>query len=175
MRTKKNPHPELEPAIRESVGQAMGRIPSGRFVLTAASGEKRMGIIVSFVQQACLNPPMVTVAIAKGRAIMPLISESRQFGLCQLAEGDHLLLRKFRAFNDAAVTEDPFLGFELIRSELPRLPILANTLGYLECVLVSHMDIEGDHDLFVGAVRGGSLLMADKQPQVRLRDTGNDY
>ena len=65
----------------------MGRLPSGMFVLTAASGEKRTGIIVSFVQQACINPPMVTVAIRKGRPIMPLISESRQFGLCQLAEG----------------------------------------------------------------------------------------
>ncbi len=171
----KNPHPELEPKIRESVGQAMGRLPSGRFILTAASGEKRMGIVVSFVQQACLTPPMVTVAIAKGRAIMPLISESRQFGLCQLAEDDKIMLRKFRPFNDASVTDDPFLGFEMIRGEMPKLPILSNTLAYLECVLVSHMDIEGDHDLFVGVVRGGSLLKANKQPQVHLRESGQDY
>ena len=175
MRTKKNPHPELEPAIRETVGLAMGRIPSGRFVLTAASGDKRVGILVSFVQQACLNPPMVTVAIAKGRAIMPLISESRQFGLCQLADDDKMLLRKFKAYNDAPVKDDPFLGTRLIRGVLPKLPILASSLAYLECVLVSHMDIEGDHNLFVGAVRGGSLLAPDKQPYVRLRDTGHDY
>ncbi|GAB4186015.1 MAG: hypothetical protein Kow00105_00450 [Phycisphaeraceae bacterium] len=175
MRTKKNPHPELDPATREAVGLAMGRLPSGIFVLTAAQEDKRMGIIVSFVQQACLNPPMVTVAIRKGRAIMPLISESRRFGLCQLAEDDKIMLRKFARFNDAAVNEDPFLGFELIRGVLPNLPILANTLAYLECELVTHMDIEGDHDLFVGAVRGGSLLQASSQPRIRLRDTGQTY
>ncbi len=174
MRTK-NPHPELDPEVRETVGQAMGRLPSGIFVLTAACGEKRTGIIVSFVQQACINPPMVTVAIRKGRPIMPLISESRQFALCQLAEDDRLMLRKFAKFNNAAVTEDPFLGYELFEGTLPNLPILANTLAYLECVLVTHMDIEGDHDLFVGAVRGGALRQSSTQPHIRLRDNGHDY
>ncbi len=170
-----NPHPDLDPATRETVGHAMGRLPSGLFVLTAAQDDSRMGIIVSFVQQACLNPPMVTVAIAKGRPIMPLISESRQFGLCQLADNDRLMVRKFAKFNDAAVTEDPFLGFELLHGTLTHLPILANTMSYLECELVSHMDIEGDHDLFVGAVRGGALREKKLQPHVHLRDSGQDY
>lgn len=171
----KNPHPELDPQTREAVGLAMGRMPSGIFVLTAAQDDKRMGIIVSFVQQACLNPPMVTVAIAKGRPIMPLISESRKFGLCQLAQDDKLMVRKFAKFNDAAITEDPFLGYEMLTGVLPNLPILANTLSYLECELVSHMDIEGDHDLFVGAVRGGSLRQAAGVPHIHLRDTGQNY
>ncbi len=171
----KNPYPELDPQTRETVGLAMGRLPSGLFILTAASGEQRMGILVSFVQQACLNPPMVTVAIAKGRPIMPLISESRQFGLCQLAEDDRVMARKFAKFNDAAVIEDPFLGFELTQGMMPKLPILVNTLAYMECELVSHMDIEGDHDLFIGAVRGGSLRQTNSQPLIRLRDTGQDY
>jgi len=171
-----NPHPELDPEIRKTVGEAMGRLPSGLFVLTAAQDDSRMGIIVSFVQQACLNPPMVTVAIAKGRPIMPLISESRQFGLCQLAENDRLMVKKFAKFNDAAVTEDPFLGFEMMSGGvLAKLPILKNTLAYLECELVSHMDIEGDHDLFVGAVRGGALRQAKTPPHIRLRDSGQDY
>ena len=170
-----NPHPELDPETKKSVGQAMGRLPSGLFVLTAARDDSRMGIIVSFVQQACLNPPMVTVAIAKGRPIMPLISESRQFGLCQLAEDDRLMVRKFAKFNDAAVTEDPFLGFKLTQGVLSKLPILTNTMAYLECELVSHMDIEGDHDLFVGAVRGGALRQHKAQPHIRLRETGQKY
>lgn len=171
----KNPYPDLDPKTGAAVGLAMGRLPSGLFVLTAASGEQRMGIVVSFVQQACLNPPMVTVAIAKGRPIMPLISESRQFGLCQLAQDDRVMARKFAKLNNAAITEDPFLGFELIQGVMPKLPILANTLAYMECELVSHMDIEGDHDLFIGAVRGGLLRQSDSQPLIRLRDSGQDY
>ena len=85
------------------------------------------------------------------------------------------MLRKFAKFNNAAVTEDPFLGYELLQGVLPNLPILANTLCYLECVLVTHMDIEGDHDLFVGAVRGGALRQVDTPPHIRLRDNGQDY
>jgi flavin reductase (DIM6/NTAB) family NADH-FMN oxidoreductase RutF len=171
----KNPYPPLDTETRETVGLAMGRLPSGLFVLTAAQDDNRMGILVSFVQQACLNPPMVTVAIAKGRPIMPLISESRQFGLCQLAQDDRVMARKFAKFNNAAVIEDPFLGFELTPGVMSKLPILANTLAYMECELVSHMDIEGDHDLFIGAVRGGALRDSNSPPHIRLRDSGQDY
>jgi flavin reductase (DIM6/NTAB) family NADH-FMN oxidoreductase RutF len=37
------------------------------------------------------------------------------------------------------------------------------------------MDIEGDHDLFVGAVRGGELRQQKVQPHIRLRETGQGY
>ena len=85
------------------------------------------------------------------------------------------MVRKVAKFNGAAGTEEPFLGFELLQGVLAKLPILSNTMTYLECELVSHMDVEGDHDLFVGAVRGGALRQPKSQPHIRLRDSGQDY
>ena len=125
----------------------------------------------SWVQQVCFEPPMVSVAIAKGRAIMPLISESHEFGLCQLPNDDKLILRKFAGKLDSA--EDPFLSFELIHETATRAPILAHVLGYLECRLVCHMDVEGDHDLFVGNVVGGKYFGGE--PELRVRDNGFKY
>jgi len=156
---------------RQSIGAALGRIPSGLFVLTAHHEDRRAGMLASWVQQACFEPPMVVVAIAKGRVIMPLISESRRFGLCQIARDDRMLLRKFSASTPEG--EDPFLGMNLIGSPSNGVPIPAQALAYLECEVACHMDVEGDHDLFVGRILRGAYLGGE--PEVRLRVDGFKY
>ena len=168
-------HQGTEAAMRDQISDALARIPSGLFILTAQHEERRMGMLTSFVQQVCFEPPMVTVAVAKGRAIMPLISESRQFGLCQIGEGDKVMMRKFAT--GVTPNEDPFLGFELVQGQLPNLPLLTGTLAYLECELTCHMDVEGDHDLFVGTIRGGACHRKGQKikPHVHLRTNGFDY
>jgi flavin reductase (DIM6/NTAB) family NADH-FMN oxidoreductase RutF len=137
----------------------LARLPQGIFVLTARFEDRRAGMLVHWVQQAGLEPPMVSVAVAKGRQIMPLISESRQFGLCQVPAGDKTLLRHFSV--NSSSSDDPFLGLGLMTGHLLGLPLLADALSYLECEVTCHMDVEGDHDIFVGAVRGGQYLRGE--------------
>lgn len=129
---------------------ALAFLPSGLFVLTAQHEDRRAGMLVHWVQRVCVEPAMVSVAVAKGKAIMPLISESRKFALCQLGEADRLMKRKFA--QDSDPSDDPFLGFELRPSVLGNVPIMTGSLAYFECELSCHMDVEGDHDLFVGRV-----------------------
>ena len=54
-------------ANKENIGAAIGRIPSGVFVITAknSSGEK-IGMLGSWVAQAGFEPPCVSVAVAPG-------------------------------------------------------------------------------------------------------------
>ncbi|MEM0913823.1 MAG: flavin reductase family protein [Planctomycetota bacterium] len=137
----------------DAISSALSLIPTGRFVLTAAHEERRAGMLVDWVQRCCLEPPMIVVAVEKGKGIMPLISESRQFCLCQVADDDRRLPRKFERESDLA--DDPFLGSDLVEGVLPNVPILRTSLAYLECELACHLDVEGDHDLFVGHVKGG--------------------
>jgi flavin reductase (DIM6/NTAB) family NADH-FMN oxidoreductase RutF len=158
-------------ASREGIAAALGQIPAGVYVLTAQHEDRRMGMLTSFVQQVCFEPPMICVAIAKGRPIMPLISESRRFALCQLSDEDRLIYRKFSIAPDAH--DDPFLSFELINGKLSCLPILKQAMAYLECELACHMDVEGDHDLFIGQVRGGACN--GRKPQIHLRENGFAY
>lgn len=153
------------------IARALGRIPGGLFVLTARTEERRAGILASWVQQVCFAPPMVCVSVAKGRPIMPLISESRQFALCQLPEGERVLVRKFSSSMDQS--EDPFLGFDLVEHTVLHAPVLATAMAYLECEVACHMDVDGDHDLFVGIVRGGHYNGGE--PVIHLRDDGLHY
>ena len=154
----------------QTIGPALGRIPSGLFIVTAEHEDRRGAMLASWVQQASFHPPMVSVAIGKGRPIMPLISESLKFGLCQVPQGDRELLRRFaRGFEQG---EDPFLGCDLIESVLG-VPIVPHVLAYLECEVAYHMDIEGDHDIFVGQVKAGRFV--DGVPQVHVRENGFKY
>jgi flavin reductase (DIM6/NTAB) family NADH-FMN oxidoreductase RutF len=155
----------------EGIGQALGRIPGGLFILTARFEDRATGMLASWVQQASFQPPMISLAIGKGRSIMPLISNSHQFGLCQIAVGDKVLLRKFASGIDP--DENPFLGFELEPNLVSKSPILANCLSFMECDLVCHMDYEGDHDIFIGKVINGGLH--EGEPMVHLRDSGYNY
>ncbi|MEM6749426.1 MAG: flavin reductase family protein [Planctomycetota bacterium] len=162
---------EAPPPSPEALAAALGRIPSGVFILTAGHEDRRTGLLVRWVQQTCFEPPMVSVCVAKGRPIMPIISESRQFGLCQLGEDDRTLARKFE--KDPEHGDDPFLGFDLAPSALPNLPLLRSALTALECELACHMDVEGDHDLLVGRVRNASAR--EGAPRVRVRENGLAY
>ena len=132
-----------------------------------------MGMMVSWVQQMCFDPPMVSLALGKGRPIMPLISESRRFALCQIGENDKLLMRKFaRGVGDGE--DDPFLGLDLVHLPHNHVPLLAGAMSYVLCDLACHLDVEGDHDLFVGQIVQGRLNRAE-DPRVHVRTNGMNY
>ncbi|MEE9405034.1 MAG: flavin reductase family protein [Algisphaera sp.] len=159
------PDPKDQPELMHAIRKSLNKIPNGLFVLTAEHEDRRGGMVVSWVQQVCDSPPMVSVAIEKGKAIMPLISESRKFALCQLSDNDRLMQRKFA--QDSEINEDPFLGFSLRESVQGKVPIMTDSMAWLECHLSCHMDVEGDHDLFVGAICGGGTNGRGDDPLVR--------
>jgi len=154
------------------MASALGAIPSGQFVLTAAFEDRRLGMLIGWVQQVCFEPAMVSISIRKGTPIMPLISESRQFGLCQVGVDDRVLVRKFAGQSDLG--DDPFLGQQLVRPLMPKLPIIAASKSFLECELVCHIDVEGDHDVFVGTVRNAGFH-GPFTPAVHIRENGLAY
>src|SRR5947209_14083537 len=85
------------------LAQALGRVPSGLYILTVRSGERATGLLASWVQQAGFDPPMVTVAVATRRYVAEWIGETGAFTLNQLAAGSKPLIRHFgRGFDPDA-------------------------------------------------------------------------
>lgn len=150
------------------IARALGNVPGGVWVLTARDEDRRLGLLVGSVQQLGFSPPIVGVAVPKGEPIMPLLSDSGRFALCQIGEADRRIRRKFSA--EPEPDEDPFLGLRLLAPKQPGLPIVETSVGHLECEIIRHLDFEGDHDLFVGQVV--SAVFAEGTPVVRLRDNG---
>ena len=150
------------------LSRVLGQIPSGIFLLTSGYDGKRSGVLVHWVQQCSTNPPMVIVAMAKGLPVEPLIRDSRAFALCQIAEDDRLLLRKFAQPPNAG--DDPFETLPTIEGPSGS-PIVKRAVAYLDCELVRHIDLETDHALYVGKVQQGGVLN-EGRPAMYMRDSG---
>lgn len=134
---------------------AIGQIPSGLFILTAAYNGARSGVRVTWVQQCATEPPLVMAAVSTGLPVVPLIRDSRTFALCQIGAGDRLLARKFE--HPAIDGDDPFLSLP-VASSPGGAPILERALSWLDCEVVRHIDLESDCGLYVGRVRHGGVL-----------------
>ena len=138
-----------------SIGKALGRVPSGVYVLTAAHDGKSTAMLASWVQQAAFAPPSVSVAIAKGRPVSDMIRASGQFALSVIAKDDTTLMKKYaRGLKD---DEDPFAGVHTRPGSLG-VPILTDALAYLECRLSHTCDFDADHELFLAEVVAGEML-----------------
>lgn len=169
------PQVVLDKETRLAVGKALGRIPQSLYVLTSAFEHRQRGVLVSWVQQAGFEPPMVVAGLRKGREIVPLIHESRTFALSQVCEDDKLTLKKFAGPSGPGhrLDDDPLAGIDTFR-KATGAPILKKALSFLECELIRHVDIDGDHDLYVGLIRDGGLLH-DVPVTIRLREDGFKY
>jgi flavin reductase (DIM6/NTAB) family NADH-FMN oxidoreductase RutF len=155
---------------QRALASALGRVPSGIFVLTVARDGIETGMLASWVQQCSFEPPQISVAIRPTREIVKLLTDGAHFTLNILESSETDMIVHFgRGF---ALTQDAFAGLE-VRRQPPGGPILTESLGYLECAVASRVS-GGDHDLFVSRVLGGELL-DEGQPMVHIRKNGLHY
>lgn len=150
--------------------RALGRLPSGLFVLTTGEGETLTGSLVSLVQQVGFAPLTVSVAIARGRPIEAVLREHGRFCLAVIGEESRSLLAHFaRGF---APGEHPFDGIETTTSEVG-VPYPKAAHAHLACKVIGEATWT-DHVLFCGKVVGGATN-GDEQPLVHMRKDGRSY
>lgn len=162
---------DLETETRDLIGKALGRLPQGVFLLTAAHEHRQRGVLISWVQQVSFDPPMLMFALNKSLQIGPFIHESRSFALNQIAADDKLTPRRFTF--DLTVKQDAFETLEMRRLTTGS-PVLARALTCFDCELVRHFDIEGDHDVYVGRIVDAAVRQ-DGDPPVHFREDGFAY
>jgi flavin reductase (DIM6/NTAB) family NADH-FMN oxidoreductase RutF len=153
-----------------SMAAALGRLPSGLFILTIGHGSEGTGMLVSWVQQCSFDPPMLTVALRRQRFPDELSQRDTPFVLNQLAEGQTRLLSHFgRGFGPG---EPSFTGIDVAHSTAgPAVLDVAH--AYLECRAEARVPV-GDHDLLVARVVDG-LVRSDEPPYVHIRKSGLRY
>ena len=127
-------------------------------------------MLASWVSQATFNPPGLTVAVAKDRAIESLMHSGDKFVLNILAEGKELRKHFIKSF---APGEDRFAGVATQEAE-NGCPILTGALAYLECSVNSRMEA-GDHWLVYALVDNGEVLNPEGVTAVHHRKSGNHY
>ncbi|GAB4138061.1 MAG: hypothetical protein Tsb009_05960 [Planctomycetaceae bacterium] len=164
---------DLQPSP-EAIALVLGRIPSGLSILTASDGEGReTGMLASWVQQASFEPPAITIAVHQKRYLNDWLREGAHVAVSLLAESNSNYLKHFgKGFEPE---EPAFDGLQIDRSPAG-IPVLTDTLGYLEGRVTGHFT-PGDHVIYgieVTAAAVGPLLETGK-PFVHLRKNGLGY
>ncbi|MCG6133530.1 MAG: diflavin flavoprotein [Nostoc sp. LLA-1] len=156
-----------------NVEQAVGRIVGSLCVVTAKQGDISSAMLASWVSQASFNPPGLTVAVAKDRALELLMHSGNKFVLNILQEGNHIGLMKhfLKPFSPG---QDRFADIAAAEDTESGSPILTDALAYLECSVQSRME-SGDHWLVYATVDNGKVLNKDAVTAVHQRKTGSHY
>ncbi|MFM7550530.1 MAG: diflavin flavoprotein [Cyanobacteriota bacterium] len=157
--------------------KALGRLSGGLYVVTARQGEgdtARSGAMVaSWVSQASFDPPGLSIAVAKDRAIESLLQVGDRFVLNILREDNHQsLLRHFlRRFPPGA---DRFAGVAVLDDVARGGPVLGDALAYLGCRVSQRMEVS-DHWVVYAEVEQGNVADASGRTAVHHRKVGNHY
>jgi flavin reductase (DIM6/NTAB) family NADH-FMN oxidoreductase RutF len=127
-------------------------------------------MLASWVQQCSFDPPLVSVALARGREVGAWLHPGAAFTLNVLDDTQTDMIVHFGrgfplgepAFTDLPVERLPAGG-----------PVLTEALAFLECRVVARHPT-GDHELLIGEVLQGRLL-DEGQPMVHVRKSGMHY
>jgi len=132
-----------------SPGHELGISSVRPFVMTSAFENDRAAILVEWVQQCAMSPPMICVAVHKGRPIEPIIRDSHAFALCEIADHDLTLDRMIRRAceHDDDILES--LPYETLRTGSP---CIMRAGRVLDCEVMRHVDFEADYELYIAQV-----------------------
>lgn len=159
-------------ALDNELDKAIGRISGGLYIITAKKGDMSSAMLASWVSQASFEPPGITIAVAKDRAIESLMQVGDRFVLNILEEGNYQQLMKhfLKRFPPGA---DRFAGIKT-KPAVNGSPILSEALAYLECEVMSRLECS-DHWIVYSQINQGRVSHPDALTAVHHRKVGNYY
>ena len=153
---------------KQQVGKALGRVPSGLFVVTTKFENKEDAVLASWVNQCSFDPPGVTVSLGQMRNARLLIESSQAFIVNILGQESKNLMKHFFKSHEGSIFE----GLKT-RKGIEEIRILTDAISYLECRLADAV-VSGDHVVYFGEVVGGKMLKGG-EPSIHVRDNGFNY
>lgn len=159
-------------AKTDRIEQAVGRIVGSLTVVTTQQGELSGAMLASWVSQATFNPPGLTVAVAKDRAIESFMHKDGKFILNILEQGKHIPIMK-QFLKPFAPGENRFVGVKT-ETGANGCPILTDSLAYLECNVENRMEC-GDHWLIYATIDSGKVFNSSGVTAVHHRKSGSHY
>jgi len=152
---------------QKALAGALGRVPSGLFIVTMRNGEAETGLLTSWVQQCSFEPPQISLAVRTEREVNAWLTPGARFTVNILGEGEKSLVSHFaRGF---ALDEPAFTGLS-IRHPEGYPAVLTDALAYLLCEVAGQCPA-GDHNLFIARVNDGHM-QGDSRPKIHVRKNG---
>jgi flavin reductase (DIM6/NTAB) family NADH-FMN oxidoreductase RutF len=137
------------------------QLTSGVYVIgVAAEDGGRNAFTANSVMQVSYRPLLLAVSVNPRNMSHPLLVSGRGFTVNVLKREQFDLARHFGTVSGRE--RDKLAGIEWRPGRLGS-PILVDALAFFECRTIDRV-VAGDHDIFVGEVRDGSVLCPGAEP-----------
>ncbi len=158
---------------QDGVREATDLLSVGTFLITSHFEGRRAGVRARAVMVAANEPLLIGVTVRCGHWIEPLIRDSRRFGVCRIDDPCSptmtLLLR--RCAEPARPRDGDIFDTVPTITAVGGAPLLARSSLAFDCEVVRHLDLEADHELYVGRViasrSAGARIMVEPKPELR--------
>lgn len=146
------------------------KIPHGLYICGVKEGEDMNGFTVSWLMQSSFEPPLIVNCVKKGTTSHKMIENTKVFAISFLEDGQKDLAAAF--FKPKTRVGNKFEDVEFYEGEATGCPIIKDSLGYIECKVVSMVE-EGDHTVCVCEVIASGIHREGNQ--LLLESTGWQY
>jgi len=153
----------------EAKKKILRKIPYGLYILGLREGDRFHGMVGSWVSQCSFEPPLLMLGIKKGSYSHGMMEHNPFFSINFPAKEQKKLVERF--FRPYEVKDNKF-GEIPFRLGKTGVPILEDTLGYLEC-RVRQIVTGGDHDIIIGEIVESGLR--EDTDMLTMKDTGWHY
>ena len=155
---------QLDPAHFRAV---MGHFATGVTVVTAMSEQGPVGMTANAVASLSLRPLLLLVCFDNEARTLPVVQESRRFGVNVLTSGQAGLARLF-----ASKRPETEKFAEVPHHIHDGIPVIEGALAWVGCDLERLVEA-GDHTIGIGAVTGAEA--GDGDPLVWFRGDYGDF
>lgn len=149
----------------------LGKIVSGCYIITLKNETQENAFLGSFLIQVGFNPPVIALAVGKGRYAYSLIKTLKPFTINIIGKEQMFFFKHFgKGFSPE---EYPYENINLI-TDKTNAPVLADCIGYLEAEYRGEYETN-DHIIVFAQVIQGDMLQKDGSPYVHIRKNGLHY
>jgi flavin reductase (DIM6/NTAB) family NADH-FMN oxidoreductase RutF len=146
------------PVDPEALRAVMRHWTTGVTVLTTRDGAQIHGMTVNAFTSVSLEPALVLVCIERVVRTHGMVQNSRIFAISFLREGQEHISNRFAG--RATDITDRFAGLSTFTA-LTGSPILADNLGYLDCIVTAAYEA-GSHTIFLAEVVDAKVQNSQK-------------
>lgn len=141
---------------RQAIEAVLGQLDREVWVVTAASGQRRSGLVATWVSPASIDPqrPLLLAALAPNHCTSALVLESGWLAAHLLREDQAAVAWNFA--RDSGRDREKLAGLALEQVACPP-PVLADCLGWLVGRVVAWCDLFDRWLMWCDVVRGGGM------------------
>jgi len=150
--------------------RALGRVPSGLYVVSTRGPAGPLGFVASFLVQVGLEPPTLAVAVGSGREHLAALRAAGGFTVSVLDKSSAAVMGAF--FKKRPDGSSPYDELEC-GSAASGIPYVRSALAWLDCRVTGEHSV-GDHVVVFATVADGEQLR-EGEPSLHVRRDGRGY